>query len=159
MVCPNNMGVGVAFANTSLDSGERVLPSLWIEPVCFVQHNKGGGRESGRGERPGIEGVKVLDRIEAQFRVRQFLECGLEAAAVGEAAHASSRDRDGFIDLPGHEAGIDIDIAEVVHDHANACGGVSQQMVDQGGLPGIKEPGNRHRRYKAAHEILPLSLY
>ncbi|MBG6095602.1 hypothetical protein HD557_001584 [Nocardioides luteus] len=89
------------------------------------------GQGAGLGQPAGLDD----DDVEPEPRVGQLLQGVVEAAGVGQAAQAAAGDGGRLVDLAGDEAGVDVDVAEVVDDHAHPGTGLAQQMVEHRGLP------------------------
>ena len=111
------------------------------------------------GDRCGIGNTAGFDDdgVEAQLRIGQLGQGGVELAVVGQAADAAAGDRCGFVDLTAHQCGIDIDIAEVVDDGPDPGAGCRQDVVEQGCLTrtqmtGERNDGHRHHSAMVPHK-------
>ena len=76
------------------------------------------------------------------------------AAVIDQAAQAPARDRGRLVHLPGHQRGIDVDVAEVVHHHADTSARLAQHVVQQGGLARTEMARQRHH-WDPLHRRLP----
>ena len=86
------------------------------------------------------------DGIEPQSWFRECCEGVFERGVVIKTADASTRDGEGFIDLPDDEARVDVEVSEIVDDDPDARVGVAQQMVEEAGFPRPQVTGQEDHR-------------
>ena len=107
------------------------------------------------GEAAGLDD----DGIQAELRIGELGQRVVEPALVGQAADAAAGDRRRFVDLPGDQRGVDIELTEVVDDDADAGTLLAQHVVEQCGLARTEVAGERdsrnRRRGHATHDRSP----
>ena len=96
----------------------------------------------GFGESAGFDD----DRVETELGIRHRHKRVLELGIIGQAAHASARDRQRFVDLADDEPGVDVEVTEVVDDDADAGFGVAQKVIEQARFSGTEVAGEQDDR-------------
>ena len=84
------------------------------------------------------------DGIQVRTGCDQAFQSRLQSAGIGHAAQAAARDGGRLIDLAGHQGGIDVDVAEIIDDDAQASPRSAQKMVEKRRLAGTEVTGERN---------------
>src|SRR5690606_1585314 len=89
-------------------------------------------------------------RVERKARMGQLRQGFVQSGGVLDATETAAGDRRRIVDLPGDEPSVDVHLTEVVDHYADARPGLTQQVIEEGGLASAEVSGQGDHRHGVA---------
>ena len=123
-------------------------------------HVLGAAEPDDAGDRHRIRHSAGLDDdgVEIELRVGEFGQRVVEGVVVGQAADTPAGDGRRLVDLPGHQAGIDVEFTKVVDHHTDPRARGAQHVVQERRLARTEIAGQRddgNRLHPTPSDVLP----